>query len=140
MTKKRSTTWEAWGKRLERFPPILVRLLARDPRGNPLSTAEISRRCGLSRLTVALLSEETSWDQVPISHYRSFCSACGIDLLNAHQIKRQESYLNGKLVNGVRHSPLFLFLKRSPDWETYYNPLMLRYLSSLSAKINRTAL
>jgi hypothetical protein len=133
--KKRCSGEEAWSRRLDRFVPILVRLLARDPRGRPLTTAEIAERSGLFPMEIETLSRATSWDGVTIPTYRSFCRACNLDLMNSQQAKRNEVYLNGKLVNGVRQPCLWLFLKRDPAWETYYRPLMLLYIEFITKKL-----
>lgn len=133
--KRRCSGDVAWNKRLDLFTPILVRLLARHPRGHPLTTAEIADRSGLLPMQVETLSWATSWDGVDLPTFRSFTQACNLDILNAVQAKRNEAYLNGQTVNGVRQPPQFLYLKRDKNWETYYKPMMARYIESVRIRI-----
>lgn len=135
--KTRCSGDEAWSRRIDRFPPILVRLLARDPRGSPLTTKEISDRSGLVPLLVDSISCATSWEHIDIPTYRAFCRACNLDLMNARQAKRNEEYLNGRTVNGVRQPCLWKYLKRDPAWEAYYEPLMKRYISSMMERMGQ---
>lgn len=92
----------------------------------------------MTETEVVVHSKATTWVGVDIPTYRAFCQACNLDLMNSVEAKRNESYLNGKLINGQRQAPQFLYLKRDPDWETYYKPLMARYLESLRnrSKVN----
>jgi hypothetical protein len=84
---------------------------------------------------VETLSTATSWDAVDIPTYRAFCTACNLDLMNATQAKRNEIYLKGKMDNGLRHPPLFRYLKKDPNWLTFYKPLMERYVQSIKEKL-----
>lgn len=132
---KRCSGDVAWHRRIERFPPILIRLLARNPRGGPLTTMEIAERSGLLPMQVETLSFSTSWGGVDIPTYRAYTRACNLDLMNPVQAKRNEVYLNGHIYNGVRQPPQFLYLKRDKNWETYYKPLMARYIESIRSKV-----
>lgn len=86
-------------------------------------------------MKIWLMSESLSWDNIDIPTYRAFCSACNFDMMNAVQAKRNETYLDGRTVNGVRHPPSFRYLKRSPEWMAYYLPLWNKYVQSIREKI-----
>lgn len=112
-------------KRADRFSPILCRLLAH--RGNrPLTAEEISQVSGLSFWTVETLSMSTSWAGVPVETFRAFTDGCGVDPSNARHMRRIEDYLRGR--------PKFAYIKKSPIWKSYYEPLMRHWLASLRGK------
>jgi hypothetical protein len=108
-------------ERLQRFPPLVCRLLARrhDPsRGIvPLSTAEIAQRSGLTVSEVASLAPLTSWDTVPTPRALAFSKACGIDLDDRDSLRHHSAYM--KRFKGAPR-----YLVRSPDWATVYAPLI----------------
>lgn len=117
-------------KRVERFPPILCRLLARKPYGRPLTDTEIAQKAGLSTYQVCTLAQSADWRGVDIYTMRSFMQACGININDHNSIRRVENYLAGKLVNGTRLAPAFSYLKRSPEWTTIFKPTLKRWLQS----------
>ena len=131
MASSRCKIAELWELRLKRFPPILIRLLARDPRGAPLTTLEISTRSGLTEFMVEALSRSTDWEGVDLFIYITFCRACNLNLLDHEQFSRQQIYLQGKMNGSKRQPPQFTYLKKDPLWSSYYEPLMARYLKSL---------
>ncbi len=119
-------------KRLDEFPPILIRLLAREgPNGPPLGTTGIVFRTGLSHWQVEQLSLSTSWDGVPVNTVKLFCQGCGIDLASSEDIKRITVYLRGKVITGHRVPPNFKYLRQSDRFRDYYKPLMELYFKSL---------
>lgn len=130
----RSTTRQVFERRLKRFPPILVRLLARDEHGKPMTTRQIADKCGRTALSVAVMSESLDWNGITINTFLRFCDACNVDLLDPKDAHRQELYLTGKVINGLRHSPRFRHLRKDPNWEDYYKPLMQRYIESLKGQ------
>jgi hypothetical protein len=119
---------QSFWKRLEIYPPILVRLLSRHPRGEPLSTAEIAASSGLTTYQVEALSWATSWRGIDIETFRKFTQACNLDLTNSRQMKRVTVYLNGKKQrNGERIPCPFRYLKKHREWPTYYLPMMASF-------------
>jgi hypothetical protein len=86
---------------LNRLPPCLVRLIARDPRhpGRRLPLLRIAQRAGLSYGAVARLSLKRSWSNVTPRVIDCFCSACGVDILHPKRslqyLKRTLSHPNG---------------------------------------------
>ena len=105
---------------VEVFPPILVRLLARDRyRRRPLSDDEIASRASMSLLEVRRLSWSTSWENVDVITMRKFASACNLDFCNRAQAHRIDSYL--------RSSPSWKYLRGSREWLRTYQPMILKW-------------
>lgn len=104
----------------DNFPPILVRLLARQSYGPPLTTAEIVKRAAeRSRLTlikVEIISELCDWSTVPFGDMRAFLHGCNSDFCDSKAKRRADSYL--------RKNPSFAYLEKSPLFKTYYQPLL----------------
>ena len=112
----RSVFW----KRVHRYPPILVRLLARHPHGPPLTAIEISERTGLPLLTIETISQSLDWKGIDIYMLNLFCCACGMDFFDRRSMKRVEQYL--------RAGPSrFSYLRRSEQWASYYAHLIMRW-------------
>lgn len=139
MQNKRSRLGQVFWTRVDRFPPILMRLLAIDEHRKPISTLALSQASGLSPAMIEAISQSTEWDQIPLQTFRKFSSSCRIDLMDRTQSKRANSYLNGKRVGGLRQAPSFQYLRIHPEWETYYRPLMERYLESLRSRTSIAA-
>jgi hypothetical protein len=110
--------------RAHNFPPALVRLLARHKHGKPLTTAEITERSrvAVSTYTIESISGLTSWNRLTIDDMRDFTQACGLDFCDTKAWRRAEDYL--------RHAPTFRYLHASPQWETYYKPLLIAWRKS----------
>src|SRR6266487_3701836 len=77
---------------LDRFPPCLVRMVARDPlhRGRRLSLHDIAIASKLSYGLVQRLSRKRTWAGVEVNVLERFCQACSVDMLH---IKRKSWYL-----------------------------------------------
>lgn len=105
------TFWE----RASNFPPVLVRLLAHQ-RGKPLTTEQIAAKAGMTTLMVEALSQSTDWQGVSPSEMQRFTSACGMDFCDPKAMRRVDDYL--------RKKPTFLYLRASPEWASYYEPLL----------------
>lgn len=113
------------------FPPCLVRLLARDGgRGfcSALSTDEIAESAGLSPMQVNTLSQQTNWRGVDLPTLQAFTIACGLDFSDRRCMVRALDYLD--------HNPTFSYLRRHPDWTTYYLPLMMRWAEAVKTDDN----
>lgn len=108
--------------RLDRYPPVLCRLLAREKRGRPLTTVEIADTSGLPPAKVEAISASVSWDGVEVEDMRRFAQACGCDFDQQKDMRRVEDYL--------RKRPKFTYLKRSSQWKNYYYPLVLKWMQS----------
>ena len=115
-------------RRFDTHPPILLRLLARHPRGAPLDSQEIADRCGLSVTQVDAISQQCDWRGVDLPTLRAFLTGTGCDLFNRRQFQRIRAYLRTKPRDPTNR---FGFLKHSDRWKTYYLPLIDRFLDSL---------
>lgn len=109
-----------------RYPPILCRLLARVPNSRPLSIDEIASRGGMSNLEVVMLSERTSWDEVPFMHMMRFLKGCGVDFGDARQMRRVNDY--------IAKRPTWKYLKSSGRWTDTYEPMLKQYAQTLVQK------
>jgi len=69
---------------LDRLPPCLVRLVARDPkrRGRRLPLHDLAAKAGLSYGATLRLSQKRTWANVPPKTIDAFCAACGVDILH----------------------------------------------------------
>lgn len=91
MTKEHSI----WVK-LDRFPPLLIRLLARERGGSLMSDEAIIRRSGgrISRAHLAMLTHATTWDDVPVGLMKAFVLACNADFANPTRMKSLTRYIS----------------------------------------------
>lgn len=106
--------------KLDRFPPAIVRLLARRTTGHQvvaLTDAEVARAAGLTVSEVRSLSKLRSWDDVPVATMMSFIKGCGADLDNRDWLRKNAAYMEN--IRGVPR-----YLRKSPDWETTFQPLV----------------
>ena len=81
---------KGWGV-FDEFPPVFVRLLARERLLNingktsavrVLSDEEISINTGFSIQKIELISSYSSWDLVSIMDAKNFCTGCNFDLFD----------------------------------------------------------
>lgn len=117
-------------EKLERFPPIVVRILARArlPRGGvrALTDAEIAQVSGLTIAEVTRLSRLTRWGKTPIDTLLAFCKGCGANLDDRDWQRHNAAYM-AKLRSVPR------YLRQSPDWESTFKPLLERYAQAEDA-------
>lgn len=113
----------------EEFPPIFVRLLAREKVTQTqkatssvrvLSDEEIAIRSGLNLDQIGKISQKHSWDDVSISMARKFCDGCNFDLFDWQVRNRAFALANGGS---------FAYLKSSPDWKGKYMPMLRKYFN-----------
>ncbi len=113
-------------RHLNDFQPIFCRLLAHE-RGRPLTTNEIAARStrtpgvnkSLNSVQVESISQQVNWDSIYILDALAFMYGCRVDLTDAKEFRRINDYLSKK--------PNFEYLRRSPDWKTYYLPMLVRW-------------
>lgn len=108
---------------IDRFPPILCRLLAQE-NGYPMTMDGIARVCGTSKAHVVLMSHQTTWDDIDIRMVRKFSLACGIDFND------QTSMWRSGAMRYLHRRPRWTHLRRSSLWESYYRPLLNKWLDS----------
>jgi hypothetical protein len=111
--------------RSERIPPILVRLLARRKHGPPLSDREIAEASSLPIHQVFCISQSLTWDGIDLPTMRKFLTGCKVDFENTKQMDRVEAYLR------IKPAPSWQHLRMSPDWLTFYAPLIRRYRETI---------
>jgi len=109
-----------FAQKRDRFPPVVVRLLARHQSGHKvfaLTDGLIQSRSGLSLGEVRHLSRLTSWGAVEIDTFEAFCRGCGADLDNRDWLRKNSVYM-GKVKSVPR------YLRKSPEWSTTFEPLI----------------
>jgi len=107
------------------FPPILCRLLARHKGGRPLTTGEIDSVAypiDSNPALVEALSKTTRWDSIPFGDMHCYLVGCRIVFTSTVDMRRVTDYL--------RKNPNFEYLRKSPEWDSYYKPLLIRWRSS----------
>ena len=111
-----------WHK-VQKFPPVLVRLLARKPCGTAMSDIDIVNRSGgrLLLADVRRLGYLTSWDDVSVRNLRDFTYACRVDIADPAQLKNLNRYVK---------NPKFGHLQRHADWVQFREMLRV-YAESL---------
>ncbi len=106
--------------KLALFPPVLVRLLARRGRyGPPLTTDEIAFRAELAPTLVEVISQQVSWDYILVGQAFAFMRGCLVLLEHPQAFRRISTYLDKR--------PQFSYLRRSKQWHSYYEPLLLKW-------------
>lgn len=105
----------------EVFNPVLCRLMARHKRGRVLTNEEIATRGQLRVGQVEALAWEDSWEDVTYGVMHSYLIGCGLDFEDRPRMKVAMDYL--------KRRPTFSYLKRDPLYETFYKPLIQRWLS-----------
>lgn len=105
---------------LKRYPPPVVRLLARTGGRNPkaMTDADIAVRSNLPLSTVVMIYNQPSWDHVCVKHMTQFCQACGVDFGSTASMRRINHYAR------AQRSGKWSYLRRSPDFNTLYLPLI----------------
>lgn len=111
--------------RFDLFPPLFLRILARRPRGAPLTTQEIARRSGLSASQVDAISWQTDWRGVDLPTVRAFMTGVGIDLTVREDVRRIRMYIRTSTRDPSKRFP---YLRRSADWQGLYLPMLTKLL------------
>ena len=118
-------------EKLDRYPPCLMRLLARRPNGEAMSAAEIHERMkAAAQLSGDIwhvlhhLSYSIGWDNHRIDHLWLWMHATGCDLEDRETYRRLSRYMN------PARDTKFAHLKRSDEWPELKKILTV-YLDSL---------
>ena len=85
--------------KLDKLPPNLVRLIARDGR-KALSNREISNKSGLTLKRVGQISKMNTWSNLQVSEANAFAEACGVDLIN--QAKTRKYLMRGPAMAHIK--------------------------------------
>jgi hypothetical protein len=126
VTHSWSVTNKFWG-RVDDYPPVLCRLMAKHRPGPAMTTKEIADKSGLSEYEVLALSEMTSWKAVDLETFRRFTFACGVDFLDSISMKYVRDYLRKRPVR-------FKYLKTTQEWDDYFVPLIKKWRQSYAIK------
>lgn len=116
-------------QRIHSFPPILLRLLARDDVGRPLDTNRIVEKAGscfvftLKPSAVEYLSQETDWTDSNAIEVVLFTRGCGVDFCNGN-CSRADDYL---WAMSQPKRKVFEYLRRAPNYNEFYLPLIIRW-------------
>ncbi len=117
-------------QKLDRFPPIAIRILARVPVDSggvrAKTDEEIAGESGLSLCEVASLSHLDRWNTVPIATAFAFIGGCGANLDDRDWQRHNAAYMNK-----LRFAPNYL--RQSPEWETKFKPMIELWLKSEAA-------
>lgn len=116
---KRLSFWQ----RMDRFPPILVRLLTvyRSGRAQWCPTdQEIAETSGLTIAQVKRISWSTSWDDLPLASVKAFLTGCRVDLEQRRTFRRLE---------WMRRSGVFRHLRKSDLWKTQLKEMAEVYVA-----------
>jgi hypothetical protein len=113
-------------EKLERFPPVVVRLLARTGRAGSvvaISDDDVARFGGLARREVVHLSKLTSWDHIEIATFLGFLKGCRADFDDRDWLRKNTAYMRN-----IRRLPRYL--TRSPHWSSTFEPLIRIWVST----------
>lgn len=107
-----------------KYPPVLVRLLARRktcPRSRrhiiALRDPEVAIGGGLPLRDVRRIQRKVDWDDVTIGDAKRFCKGCGFDPFNFRDRQRFVNYCRHKTVK-------WEWLHQSGAWESTFRPLI----------------
>jgi hypothetical protein len=97
---------------IKKYPPVLVRLLARtsdrNHRPRALTSIEIGAAAGLPQSVIYAMSRSLSWSEWTIGQFLAFTRACQIDMFNPVHRRRLRQY--------VGRAPKWTHLEQSQDW------------------------
>lgn len=116
--------------KIDSFPPVVCRLLARDPKAKaklqrPLSDVEIADKTGLRRDQVISLSWLCTWENIPTDVMKKFTKGCGIDFEDYKTMQKHYRFVSrmaGRWLTG-KH-----YLRRDAEWELKWKPLIENYI------------
>jgi hypothetical protein len=102
-------------KKLKRFPPCLVRLLATDS-GVPRTSSDIASRMGTSEQHVDYLSMMEDWSSMDVDTMERFLKACGCDFEDTKVHNRMRTFIAGTLTWPIHR-------RDRKNWEKLYSIL-----------------
>lgn len=111
-------------QRLERFPPILIRLLTVRGPGNRRwvpTDAQLANACGLSMAEFKWASYSTSWKDLPDRVKYAYLRGCDIDLEKRRHFRR---------LMWMKTHGIFSHLKRSELWSVQFAEQLEIYATS----------
>jgi hypothetical protein len=129
-----------WGAFSE-YPPVFIRLQARRRVGTSkhveaMSDEEVAITSGLPLVRIQEIQQKLSWADIPFAEMHKFCLGCNFDPTNSGDRTRLQAYQYACQKNPQR--PPFLYLRKSPHWETVFRPL-IRRLRSLPTSLRESS-
>ena len=110
-------------KKTEIYSPALCRLMARKKGGRPMGTLDICNAAtSLTPAQVESISQSTDWSHIDIGAAEDFLKAVRMDFCSWADMHRASEYLKSK--------PTFEHLRKSPEWKSYWLPLLVRWRRS----------
>jgi len=106
-------------QRLDRYPPALIRLLARNPDGSVMTDTDIAKRGCRHQFAYA-----ADWSGIPIEQADSFLSACRADPMDTNWVRRVNR------LTKPSSTCRFTWLQRSPLWPQL-KPILAVYAATL---------
>ena len=106
-------------QRLDRYPPILIRLLTTRRTGGKVwvpTDRQLADACGLTMAEFKHVSYSTSWRGITDGVKDAYLKGCDVDLEKRRCFRRLE---------WMRKNGTFRHLKSSPQWEQYKEMLDL---------------
>ena len=113
-------------QRLNRFPPILIRLLVTRGRGRSRSVpsdAELADACGLTMAEFKFVSYSTAWEGPVMAYLDRYLRGCAVDLENRRCFLR---------LQWMRDHGRFEHLGKSPAWPQFEEMLRIFEDSQIS--------
>lgn len=122
----KNTFWD----RLDAYPPVLCRMLAKHKKGLAKTNVEIAEAGNIPYRDVVILSRSTTWDGTGINIIRGYLTGCELDFCDPVQMRRLHEYLR---------RPKWIHLKKSPHYETYFVGIIKIYQDHLKKNHVRTS-
>ncbi len=103
--------------KLRQYPPVMIRLMARNADGSAMTDAQIAGRgCPLG--VVRMLSVSVSW-RLPLDDCDSFLHACGADPSNYRWVQNVSRL--------KKRATKWIWLQKSPEWLAFRELLRIYY-------------
>lgn len=106
-------------RRLAKYPPCLIRLLARNPNGSAMSNGDLA-----SRGCRHFFDYATTWEGIPIDQADAYLRACGADPLDTNWCRRVNR------MTKPNSTAKMIWLQRSPMWPIFKDILKV-YVTTL---------
>lgn len=94
-------------EKLDRIPPCVVRLMAKDASGKLMSNEELTRRTGWGRSRLRRIAGATSFKNLTVGEADTFLTACGLTWSSQRRLLflMQRAWRNGGLqtMNHLRY-------------------------------------
>lgn len=95
-----------------------------------VTDADLAIRSGIPIDRVREISRLENWDDVPLSEMRAFFKGMNFDPTNSEHRNRISQY---QRICQNRTATPFLYLRKSPKWETEFHPLLLLALKIMKS-------